>query len=397
MILKVSKFSIFIIISHLAFSQENNSKGYWDEARTFKQSFNLQAGEKRIMSVELPIGTTELVYRITVTDVGKGVSNSLVSILNKIPSGTSAIYTSGINILSNISGNSQCYYSVFNSGSEATKFIKYGIEKSIPCYKSNLKINQDYKILNANSNCLKNKLILYFGFKSTNMIESETVTLEVVPWIDKKQATGWNIDTKKEFLSKCKRGYNDLPQNDKFCMCILDKLIGNYTVDEYNRLLAEERIKFIENNEAGCKENSGVNDEIIEKTQEQADDFFEKGDYKNAISKYLELVDNNTANTTDYQYLSESYLLTKQFTKALKYIKIAEQMDESDLSIKLDLAHSLLLTESIEEAKKIYSKYKNENIDEETSWKKGIQEDFKLFTENDIKSDYFNVILNSLK
>jgi tetratricopeptide (TPR) repeat protein len=229
------------------------------------------------------------------------------------------------------------------------------------------------------------------------MIETENISLEVIPWIDNKLATGWNAGTKEEFISNCKTTYEKIPNNEEFCLCILDKIAEQHTVDEYNRLIPAERIKFIKSNESICNVTSGASEIINEQIQGEADDYFDKGDYKNAIIKYLELVENNSADEIDYQYLAESYLLTKQFTKALKYIKIAEQIDTDDLSIKLDLAHLYLLTDNLAEAKKIYLKYKNENVNDTTSWKEQIQEDFKLFTENKIKSDYFNQILSLLK
>lgn len=72
-------------------------------------------------------------------------------------------------------------------------------------------------------------------------------------------------------------------------------------------------------------------------------------------------------------------------------------MDESDLYVKLDLAHALLLTDNFEDAKKIYLKYKNENIDDELSWIQAINDDFSLFLEHNILSDYFEQISSIFK
>jgi tetratricopeptide (TPR) repeat protein len=398
MIPKVSKILLFLIISCLTlkngFSQENR-KGYWDNLRAFKQKFDMSAGERRTVAVKIPLGTTQIIYRVIVTDNGQEVPKSLYSVISKVD--PTSLMSTGVSLLSNIAGNSKCYYSIFNSIAQANNFVKSGIDFAKPCYRNNLKINEDSKVLELGDNCLKNASILYFGFKSTNMIETENISLEVIPWIDNKLATGWNAGTKEEFISNCKTTYEKIPNNEEFCLCILDKIAEQHTVDEYNRLIPAERIKFIKSNESICNVTSGASEIINEQIQGEADDYFDKGDYKNAIIKYLELVENNSADEIDYQYLAESYLLTKQFTKALKYIKIAEQIDTDDLSIKLDLAHLYLLTDNLAEAKKIYLKYKNENVNDTTSWKEQIQEDFKLFTENKIKSDYFNQILSLLK
>lgn len=399
MLQKVSKVLLFIIILSLpskkCFPQDNNTKGYWDIENTLIKtiSINPLTEGKKFTSINLPIGTTQILYKITVSQNGKEFGQSLSSILSKIPMTDVKLAGSIVGISSGISGSDKCYYSIFSSKDEANNFIKYGIKNSQPCYKNDVEIVEHINILRTNDICLENNKTIFFGFKNTNSISSEDIRIEVIPWIDKKLATGWDAHAKQEFLIKCKNGANDLPNKEEFCLCFLDKFIENYTLDEYNSLLPDERVKFAENNEKECTETTGVNEKLKQQSQDKADKYFEDGDYKNAISEYLEIINSNNADADDYKFLAESYLLTKQFTKALKYIKIAEQMDEDDLSIKLDLAHSLLLTDNFDIAKKIYLKYKNENIDETTSWKKQIQEDFKSFTDNEIKSDYFNIIL----
>lgn len=400
--------TIFLFFVSICYSQTNNNDGYWDKENIITQTFSLNGqtqflnsdANKKIIKIDLPVGTTKIFYKITVI---QEKSKSFVSLKNTLTalsfiSNEAKIANSLLDINSN--GTNKCYYSVFSSIDEAKKYKEYGIKGSNPCYTNSNQISSHTNVLYENSLCLNNsnfKNTIYFGIKNTNSFESENIYLEVMPWINNKQATGWNTDIKKDFLYKCKKRYTTTPNDEDFCLCILDKLIEDYSVDEYNRLLPIERQKHIESKEIDCKESTGINEQITEQIQDEADNYFDIGDYKNAIEKYLELVENKKADVNDYQGLAESYLLTKQFTKALKYIKIAEQLDSDDLSIKLDLAHSLLLTDNFEEAKKIYLKYKNENIDDKISWIKNIKDDFKEMIENGFNSDYFNIILNVIK
>ena len=75
---------LFLLFSTFSFAQQS---GYWDNQRATSKEISLSAGKRiLIKSEDLPIGTTEFVYRITLLNNTQSLSSSLVSILKSIPS-----------------------------------------------------------------------------------------------------------------------------------------------------------------------------------------------------------------------------------------------------------------------------------------------------------------------
>jgi thioredoxin-like negative regulator of GroEL len=68
-------------------------------------------------------------------------------------------------------------------------------------------------------------------------------------------------------------------------------------------------------------------------------------------------------------------LITKQFGKAIKALKEGENIDNTELAIKLNLAHAYLLNGDYRAAKSIYKEYQNQNITASLSGYK-IKDDF---------------------
>lgn len=72
----------------------------------------------------------------------------------------------------------------------------------------------------------------------------------------------------------------------------------------------------------------------------------------------------------DYSNLGWSYILKKQYTKALFYLKKGEAVDASNLYLQGNLAHAYMLTGDFEKGFSIYRKYKGEIVAENLSWEK---------------------------
>ena len=76
-----------------------------------------------IATEDLPVGTTEIVYRITLLDKNQEMANSLVSLLKAIPdpTGVSQGSAGAVFLMSKISGDDECTYSIFTSNENAKK------------------------------------------------------------------------------------------------------------------------------------------------------------------------------------------------------------------------------------------------------------------------------------
>jgi hypothetical protein len=77
---------LFLLFSTFSFAQQS---GYWDNQRATTKEISLGAGKRvLIKSEDLPVGTTEFVYRITLLNDSQKLSNSLISVLKAIPDPT---------------------------------------------------------------------------------------------------------------------------------------------------------------------------------------------------------------------------------------------------------------------------------------------------------------------
>ena len=106
---------LFIFLSLKIFSQTD---GFWDKERSIYKEINVSAGQRIIVKTEdLPAGTTEFVYRITLLDENQQLANSLVSVLKAIPdpTGISQGSAGAVFILSKVSGDDKCKYALFSS------------------------------------------------------------------------------------------------------------------------------------------------------------------------------------------------------------------------------------------------------------------------------------------
>jgi predicted Zn-dependent protease len=89
--------------------------------------------------------------------------------------------------------------------------------------------------------------------------------------------------------------------------------------------------------------------------------------------------------------------LTKQYGKAIKYLKDGEKLDDTELLIKLNLAHAYLLNDNYKDAKIIYKKYQNQNVTDSLSWTQKTEQDFEVFQKAGIQSEDFERVLKLLK
>lgn len=393
LIMLPKKYFLLLLITFQCFCQQN---GFWDKQRAFTKQVTLKAGKRMIVQVEdLPEGSTEVVYRITLLDENQQMANSLVSLLKAIPdpTGISQGSAGAVFLLSKITGDDKCKYAIFTNATLATQYLEDGIiEKA--CLFQETPINKDARRLSLNSSCLKSNA-MWFGFQSKNWVMNERIVIEVVPWVDYKLSRGWDLESRKEllFISKSTDLAKKIYNSDEFCGCVLEKIQNQYTYKEYKALLSVEKTKIFKDAGTKCFIESGAANTIYDKQRVEGNILFNQKKYGEANTKLLPVIASGTGTVADYNAIATNYIFSKQYDKALQYLKAGEKLDDIELLTKLNLAHTYLLKNKFSQAKTIYKKYHSQNVSDSLSWKEKVKLDFDAFQKAGLNTNNFDRIL----
>ena len=393
----------FLLIISLAFHNSFAQKdGYWDKTRTTTEEITVSARNRIIIKTQdFPEGTTEVVFRITLLDKNQQMAGSLVSVLKAIPdpTGISQGSAGAVFILSKISGEDKCKYAIFSNADLATKYKENGKTENA-CFAQDTPVSKDAKVLSTDkSPCMKlNSGNLWFGFESKNWIMNQKVILEVVPWVDNKLSRGWSVDNRKSIIDQCKTSNlaQKMSNSDDFCVCILDKIQTKYKFKEFQKLLAVERVKAFKDFGNSCFGESNLSTAVYEDLRKQATLLTKQGKQGEAITKLMIIINDGKATALDYNSIGSNYILTKQYGKAIKFLKEGEKLDDAELLIKLNLAHAYLLNDNYSSAKTIYKEYQAQNVTDSLSWNEKIQQDFEAFKKAGIRNKDFERVLKLL-
>lgn len=391
---------ITLLFTTIAFSQQD---GYWDKDRSTTKEINVSARERIIIKTEdLPPGTTEIVYRITLLDENQQLASSLVSVLKSIPdpTGISQGSAGAVFILSKISGDDKCTYAIFSTDKLAAEYKDSG--KTLEsCLVQEEPVSKDAKRLSVDkSSCLnENSNALWFGFESKNWIMKQKIVLEAVPWVDKKLSRGWSTDNRKSIIDQCKTSNlaQKMSNSDNFCVCVSERIQAKYKFQEFQKLLPMERSKVFKDAGDICLNENNTSPAISADLRKEASLLIKNGKYGTAIEKLAVIINSGKAVVLDYNAIGSCYLLTKQYGKALKYLQAGEKLDNTELLVQLNLAHAFLLNDNYKEAKKIYKKYQNQNVTDSLSWIQKAEQDFKAFQKAGIQNEDFERVLKLIK
>jgi tetratricopeptide (TPR) repeat protein len=239
---------------------------------------------------------------------------------------------------------------------------------------------------------------LWFGFESKNWIMNQKIILEVVPWVDNKLSRGWALQNRKAIIDQCKTSNlaQKITNSDDFCVCILDKIQSKYTFKEFQKLLAVERSKAFKDFGNSCFGESSLSKSVYDDLRKQATILAKQAKQGEAIMKLITIINDGKATALDYNSIGNSYLLTKQYGKAIKFLKEGEKLDDSELLIKLNLAHAYLLNDNYSSAKAIYKEYQSQNVTDSLGWNEKVKLDFEAFKKAGIKNNDFERILKVL-
>jgi len=399
---KMKKLFFTVCISAMAFAQ--NPSGYWDKERAMTKDFKVAAGERTyIKSEDLPTGTTEVVYRITLLDDNQQLSQSLVSMLKAVPdpSGVSKGAAGAVTLMSMVSGEDKCKYAIFTTEDLVKNYQKVA-KTDKACWVQTEPVNKDAKVLSfSNSSCLKdNTLNLFFGFESDNWFMDARIVLEIVPWVDYNASRGWNANNRKTILNQCKTSETAkaLPDSDAYCVCMVKKFQETYKFHEYKSLLPSELKIAFDTAGNDCLAQTGDQNKANSIIRKNALALATAGKIDEGIELLqTKIIQKKRGTALDYNTLGFCYLLAKQYDKANKALTDAENLDASEIEIQLTKAHYYVLTDDLSKAKDIHKKYKNQNISPKESWATRTQKDLEIFKKAGFSTDDFEKILRVLE
>ena len=394
---------IVYFVSALLFSSSiyAQKEGFWDKERATTKEITLSAGKRALIKTEdLPVGTTEFVYRVTVLDENQKLTSSLVSVLKAIPdpTGISQGTAGAIHLTSAISGDDKCTFALFQEANAANLFLKEG-KTDRACWEQKEKVNKEAKLISSSSLCLTNLPNLWFGFESQNWVMNQRIVLEVVPWVDYKASRGWTKEAKKEVLDIAEKSEvaKILTHKATFLATFIDLVTSKYKYSEFKQLLPVEKTKMIE----------AISDESLIKSG-RLTNYLKDFNYHirllsinktdEAIKQLEHLIkERKLGKENEYDLLGSLFLKTKQYQKAEENILKAISINKNEIKFQLHLAHVYMFTNRLSEAKEIHKKYKDQNIDVNTSWIKATNQDFEVLKLAGLPTDNFKKILRILE
>lgn len=389
--------AICFLFANFVFAQ--NNEGYWDNIRTTNETIILEAGKRKaVKSSDLPVGTTEVVFRISLLDDNQKISASLVSLLKAIPdpSGISQGTAGAVFLLSTITGDDKCKFYVFTNESDALNYEKSGIVKNT-CMSQEEPVNKAAKLLTEDSKCMSaNPKNLWFGFQSENWVMKQKIVLEVVPWVNNSLRSGWSVEAKKSLLKTIEKSDVTLKvaNKDMFLGAFLTALTKKYTYADYQKLLTVEKTNVTEMLIEESLVASGQLNSYLESLRKEAQQLRFSNKTQDAIlSVQKEIIDKKRAKAADYGLLGSLYLSSKQFVKAEEAYLKAVSLDKTDLYFQLQLAHVYLFADQLGKAKDLHKKYQNNHLSDGKSWAEQTKADFQQFEKNGFDTVNFKKIL----
>lgn len=184
-----------------------------------------------------------------------------------------------------------------------------------------------------------------------------------------------------------------MANSDDFCVCILEKIMKQYRYTEFQKLLAVEKTKVYKDFGNACYKDADISKNVYNDLRNQVSGLIKQQKYNEAIPKLNTIINDGKASALDYNSIGFCYILTKQYAKALKFLQEGEKLDNTELLIKLNLAHVYLVSDNYSDAKAIYKKYQNQNVTESISWKDKTKSDFALFEKAGLPSKDFEKVL----
>lgn len=398
--MKFSILGLLLVCTSLAFAQSN--EGFWDNIRTTNETIILNAGKRKaIKTADFPVGTTEVVYRISLLDDNQKISSSLVSVLKAIPdpTGISQGAAGTVFLLSSISGDDKCKFYVFTNENDALQYEKTGVASNA-CVSQEEPVNKAAKLLTEKSKCMPQGIQnLWFGFQSDNWVMKEKIILEVVPWVNYNLRSGWTVENRKSLLKEIEQLEiaKKVSNKNLFLGNFMEVFIAKYAYSDYKKLLPAEKAKAMDGFAEESLVKSGQLNSYLEMVRSEATKLNFSNKSEEAILKIQkEIIEKNRATAIDYGLLGTFYLSSRQFVKAEEAYLKAISMNPSELNYRLRLAHIYMYTDRVNKSKDLHKKYQQNNLANHKSWIEQTKIDFEQFKNNGFGTENFKKILRVL-
>ncbi len=221
-----------------------NKNEFYDTQHAFTQNFPVSPDQRKLIAIELPEGTTSIVYRITVGKKNQEIGKSLVDAVNSIPNPATATIGAFTKLVVSLSSYEAKYF-IFSSEENALNY-KNGRQYSY-CKTTGELTSATVKMLS--SNCFGDTRYLYFGFHTNELLIDYYVTLEVVPWVEKEDLTVWTAEYRDELFETYKSNLISNGVQEKTAIdlsnCIINKLVEQKTPEDLNNLSESEYSEII--------------------------------------------------------------------------------------------------------------------------------------------------------
>ncbi len=391
---KIIPLFILFIVSNVLSAQETD--GYWDKERITNKEIKLSAGDKIIIkSEDLPVGTTEFVYRITLLDENQKMANDLASVLKAIPDPYFIGKGAGgaISLVSNISGSDKCTYAIYTDNEKASNYVKNDNFKGACLYQPN-PVSKDAKIVSMQkSTCLnENSRNLWFVFENQNWIMNAKIVLEIVPWVDNIASRGWTKKNKEivsaTIYSVGLNQYMKESTKKELVYKVIELISKEHRFDDFQKLSSEEQKLIIDKHEESAFAYVGLPDAYNDIQCSLAANLAKEGKSDEAIA----LINNKVIakpNVTalNHNALAELYIQSNQLEKALKTLKTAEKLDASELKVQMNLAHVYMFMDEVSKSKEIHKRFMNQNVSSKQTWKNKAINDLDKFKKTNLPQD----------
>jgi hypothetical protein len=385
--------ALFFFSTFFGFSQ--NSDAFWDTKRATTETIKVKAGESLVYkSEDLPTGTTEVLYRIKIVETNSKITESLVSVLKSIPDPTGISQgTAGVIFLTTtITGKDKFDYALFTSINDASAFTK--TKKSAKsCFQSSASSSSDSKIISFDNQCFNSKTKnFYFVISSKNWILDQSVSIEIIPFVNKKLARGWNEETKSELLALAKTQpvYQSVKNQNSFSLQFKNFIENKVSYSEYQQLLPIEKLGL--KDEATSFSLSKINElELpMQLVRLEAEKALLSSNFVKAIQIYQSAIfSKKSAIAEDYYNLSICFLATKQWDTAKRLILDGQSLYSDNLKLQLAMANYFLVSDDWKKCKQIHRLFSNQNLDATTEWKKQAIANLELFKKAGLENRSF--------
>jgi tetratricopeptide (TPR) repeat protein len=173
----------------------------------------------------------------------------------------------------------------------------------------------------------------------------------------------------------------------------MDKITKQYRYSEFQKLLPIEKNKVYKDFGNACYKDADISKNVYNDLRNQASTLIKQQKYNETIPKLNTIINDGKATALDYSSIGYCYILTKQYAKAIKSLKEGEKLDDTELLVKLNLAHVYLVSDDYSEAKAIYKKYQTQNVTDSLSWTEKTKLDFAAFQKAGLPSKDFEKVL----